>query len=347
MRIPLFFCLSLSSLAHADEWMPDIENSVHMLSTSFESITSRRANALERRVTRHPEDAEARVTLLTYYRRQYQTDACPQSEVTEETSAAIDAALPHAVWFVEQQSDYGMLLYGLGIKELAQCDAHAHSVLDETWDKVLADAPDNPATHLAASYHYSLYDAALALAPAQRAAELAPGNLFISTHLAFTYGRLGQPASALELREAILDQHPDIEEAACVQSDAATDAMQAEQWDVAAQHAKGALDLLQEHPDYWCSGDVNYQSHQILGLIALRDNDIDTANLELIAASHGPEPFFRTTWALAAALREQGQQDTVLKFLDGIKTFSEEAKDPAWREMIESGKLPPVDTDLR
>ncbi len=93
-------------------------------------------------------------------------------------------------------------------------------------------------------------------------------------------------------------------------------------------------------------GDAVYTGHEILGLLALKKDDVEKAERELAdsakspgsakLAEQGPD------MTLAARLLERGRKDAVLRFLTACAAFWPVGKDKldGWRAAIEKGNAP-------
>jgi hypothetical protein len=89
---------------------------------------------------------------------------------------------------------------------------------------------------------------------------------------------------------------------------------------------------------------VRLQHTTILGRIALRQNDLESAKRHLLdsvpKSSSTGESFYMPTFALARELLEKEQKEIVIKYLELIAPLWKNPKIPKWKEEIRSGKIP-------
>jgi hypothetical protein len=124
----------------------------------------------------------------------------------------------------------------------------------------------------------------------------------------------------------------------------ATAALEADAPEKASAYANELLATAPQHKDDWNYGNAIHQGHTSLGLVALRQGDIDKAREHLLesAQTQGSPQLnsFGPSMALAKALYDKGETVVVLQFFDLCRTFwtSGATKLDAWSEAVRNGK---------
>ncbi len=100
---------------------------------------------------------------------------------------------------------------------------------------------------------------------------------------------------------------------------AARAAMQLKQFNKASSYASELLNLASRYSTDWNYASALHHSRIILGLIAVHDDDIDTAKRYLLAAGNAPASDIlnqnRPDFELAQALLDKGEKQTVIRYL--------------------------------
>jgi hypothetical protein len=119
-------------------------------------------------------------------------------------------------------------------------------------------------------------------------------------------------------------------------------AWKANEFDVARQSAKFALDAYANSGASFKNGDLLFVGHSILGLLDLRDGNVKSSIAHLLASanskgspvlnSFGPE------FDLARALYEKGERDSIVQFLKEVEKFWKREKVESWLTMIQEGE---------
>lgn len=126
----------------------------------------------------------------------------------------------------------------------------------------------------------------------------------------------------------------------------AVQAAHLESWDKARAFVTELVAALPQHvgqPDY---GDAYFDAHMTLGLIALHNDDVATAKLELLeSARMNGSPVlssFGPDMGLAEELLRKGESGTVLEFIDQCRGFWKmgSAQLDGWAETIRKGGIP-------
>jgi hypothetical protein len=131
-----------------------------------------------------------------------------------------------------------------------------------------------------------------------------------------------------------------------VTSELATRAYRSGNWLQTRSLALESLDLAERFPTDWSYGNAIHNSHQLLGLLALKDKDIPSAVSHLIEAGNSPGSpqldSFGPRMVLAAELVRRGQIGPVLRYLDSIGKFYAVDKSPGKQAVLsERRKLLP------
>lgn len=89
---------------------------------------------------------------------------------------------------------------------------------------------------------------------------------------------------------------------------------------------------------------VRLQHTTILGRIALRQNDLESAKRHLLdsvpKSRSTAESFYMPTFTLAREILEKEQKEIVIKYLELIAPLWKHPKIPKWKEEIRNGKIP-------
>ena len=128
--------------------------------------------------------------------------------------------------------------------------------------------------------------------------------------------------------------------------------------------ARELLALADDYGDDWNYGNAIHHGHRLLGHIALKNGDIDTAKTELLASGDTPGSpqlkSFGPNMSLAKALLEEGEIECVLEYLGRCGTFWQlkqlAERNPAlkpmaeklddWIEQIKQGQIPEFGANL-
>lgn len=134
-------------------------------------------------------------------------------------------------------------------------------------------------------------------------------------------------------------------------NDAAKTSFNAKEFDKAIKYATELSMLAKKYPNDWNYGNAIYDSHIVLGRLALLENDIETATNELFLAAKTPGSpqldSFGPNMTLARDLIEKGQTESVINFLIECKRFwYDHQKVDEWIKAIQSGKMPDFRANL-
>ncbi|MHC4075043.1 MAG: tetratricopeptide repeat protein [Planctomycetota bacterium] len=118
------------------------------------------------------------------------------------------------------------------------------------------------------------------------------------------------------------------------------------QIDEAEKYATELLELATKYKKDWNYGNAIHKGHIALGRIALRRGRIDSAKGHLLEAGRTPGSpqldSFGPNMLLAKELFEEGQKDTVIKYLQFCDKFwsSGKWKIKKWQQIIQEGRTP-------
>jgi hypothetical protein len=134
--------------------------------------------------------------------------------------------------------------------------------------------------------------------------------------------------------------------------DAAKAAFELGKIDEAETHARGALDLATRFRNDWNYGNAIHDGHMVLGRVALRKGDVETAKQELVEAGKTPGSpqlnSFGPNMSLAKDLLERKETDTVLRYFDLCGKFweLESGNLKRWSILAKAGEIPDFGANL-
>ncbi len=133
-------------------------------------------------------------------------------------------------------------------------------------------------------------------------------------------------------------------------------AFYAEDFDKAKEYADSALEAAAavEEPVLNVPGDAIQHGHLVLGLLALRSDDIEIANMHLLEAGKTPgSPVlgsFGPNMVLAQQLLKRGQREVVLDYLGLCRNFwargVEDGRLDRWLVVVQNGGIPDFGANL-
>jgi len=121
----------------------------------------------------------------------------------------------------------------------------------------------------------------------------------------------------------------------------------------AKAYADESLAAAAQHPKDWNYGNAIHDGHMVLGLLALRNNDVPTAREELIKAGQTPGSpqlnSFGPIMTLANELLQKGERNTVLDYLVLCAKFWKTGAPQldSWSETVRNGQTPAFGGNLR
>jgi len=117
-------------------------------------------------------------------------------------------------------------------------------------------------------------------------------------------------------------------------------------------YAEEALKLAERWPDDWNYGNAIHDGHMVLGRVALRNGDVDSAKRELLLAGKTPGSpqlnSFGPNMSLAKDLLEQKHTDTVIEYFGSCGSFwkMERGNLRRWTVLAKGGEMPDFGANL-
>src|SRR5262245_55079955 len=135
-------------------------------------------------------------------------------------------------------------------------------------------------------------------------------------------------------------------------NDAAKAAFEMGKIDEARQHAQALVDLAPKYQNDWNYGNAIHDGHMVLGRVALKKGDVDTAKRELLLAGATPGSpqldSFGPNMSLAKELLEQKQTDAVVEYFALCAKFWELERGnlKRWTILAKGGEMPDFGANL-
>jgi tetratricopeptide (TPR) repeat protein len=135
-------------------------------------------------------------------------------------------------------------------------------------------------------------------------------------------------------------------------NDAAKAAFEVGKIEEATRHAQQALELAPSFRDDWNYGNAIHDGHMVLGRVALRSGEIETAKRELLEAGKtkgSPQlNSFGPNMSLAKDLLEQKQTDAVVEYFELCGKFwkLENGNLKRWSALAKAGEIPDFGANL-
>jgi hypothetical protein len=297
------------------------------------NLTAAHSDELEATVASTPGDVHARARLIGYYFQQHSPKR-----------------FPHVLWMIEHEPASDLVGSGL-CSILKWTDPASYAEGAKLWSARLAVETPSPKILLNAATYYIVND--------QEACEqaLAAGHLLYPSQADFPAAlarlyRLSGPTKstltfsmfeqALSLTTTEIDRF-------YLLADVVKAAIAANEVEKARTYANDLLALAGKFDD-WNTGNAIHIGNLVLGLIAVRDKDLDAAcELLLKAGKTRGSPqldSFGPNMSLAKELLDLGRKDAVLTFLDLCKVFWDKPELMTWRKDIVTGGTPNFGANL-
>ncbi|MBP9094384.1 hypothetical protein KBI23_25425 [bacterium] len=276
------------------------------------------------RLLENPSDYEARFQLLGYYSGKQYSDKAAAKKLATIT-----------LWLIDNMPDCGVIEHW-GCTDRG-IDQAAYEELKRHWLAQIEANSQNVRVIGCAAAYLAQQDKELAEKLYQHAIALEPTTSDWSRELAWLLGR-GGPERALDalnaMREAIRKE-PEQNQQYYMLDDLAELAFNAGKLEEASEAAHKCLSLAFTFGQDWNDGNAIHNANSILGRIALKKGDIETAKKHLALAgntsgspqlnSFGPE------MTLAEELFAVGEIESVVAYLEACKKF--------WSSDCEQGAL--------
>jgi hypothetical protein len=308
------------------------------------AMTADEAERLEARLTGDPDDLAARGLLLGYYgRRQF------------DFEAERPARRRHALWVITNApaSD----LAGNPLCEFHSCiDGDGYAEAKGLWLRHTAGSSDAAVLGNAASF-FTISDVGLCEGLLRRCQELEPGEPYWPEMLAQLHSLHAQAAGTDEVvRQAGAKALTELERAWALTADEedrfgllkelAKSAFKAGEYPKARCHAEQMVAGAGRPEFARHAGAAIHHGNVVLGLLALREGDVEGAARHLVEAGKTPgsAPLrsFGPNMLLAKELLEAGQRDAVLEYLRLCSAFWQTADQriDQWIYTVEQGGTP-------
>jgi hypothetical protein len=321
-----------------------------MLSQLGSRLSDADAQVFENALRARPDELAIRILLLRYHWH--------RANLFESSRQAHQR---HALWVIEHAPNSAIA----GHAETA-LDPVSHGEVYERgkqlWLEHITANRENVAILGNAAEYFIHFDRTLSEGCLKKAQALEPDNPDWSRRLGFLY-RLGfQSRSGADRQatatKALAELERGVRNAGELERfrelpDLARAAFEAGQWDKARAYA---TELLQAAtlPDYFHSqdGDAAHYGNFVLGRLALRSGDVETAKHHLLESgrTQGSPVLcsFGPSMTLAKELLERGEQDTVIEYLRLCTNFWETDDHQAeqWIYAIEHGDVPDFGANL-
>ncbi len=303
-------------------------------------LTAPQAAALEQQLAENPQNLVARAQLLGYYRAQRRSAPGEHSR--------------HVLWFI-QNAPESELLESAAVRIVPFFDPEGYAEGKQAWLRLIDEEPDNVVLLRHASRFFTMSDKELAVESLVRAEALEPANPYWAEQLGRNRWReahnpyegtdAGIAARALADFERAYGLS-DAEACADLMPDLAVTAFAAGALEKARGYAEAMLAAF--------AGDRNkgtyiHYANLVLGRIALAAGNQEEAGARLLAAARTqgapPRRYGGPDMALAKALLERGETETVLRYLELCLDIWEHGEDDLldWIVLIEAGRIPDFD----
>lgn len=307
-------------------------------------LTAEQAAALERQLAANPEERSARARLLGYYFRNHRMDPSRKAG--------------HVLWFIRNAPEADVL-EGPEVAIMPMLDPEGFAAAKEAWLEQIEAEPRNVTFLRHAAAFLTLADRTLSAELLERAEDIEPTNPEWAVELGQSRWREARQFpegwDAAKAGRALADferayELSDPSGRGSLLSRLGMAAFVAGDLDKARTYAEAMLDDI---PDGWNRGNRIHYGNLVLGRIALSGGDLGGAGQRLLAAGRTPGSpqlnSFGPDMALAKALLERGERQTVLRYLELCLDFWEMGQDRLrnWIALIEAGRTPDFSRHLR
>lgn len=304
------------------------------------NLSEQDVQALESRVAASPGDVEARTQLLGYYFLRARTSEAVQTARQE-----------HILWMIRNRPDAPVLGMPYGHLD-AILDGSAYVEGRKAWLEQVDREPQNAERLGSAAAYLLIHDAATAESLYKRAEAAEPGNPEWAGHLGHLYA-LGMSRKPAEERQKAAKASFDAYERSlgvtreavareAILPDVAKVALEAGETAKARGYAEELLKATD--PNDWNYGNMLHHGHLILGRIALREGNLESAKEHLLAAGQTPGSpqlnSFGPNMTLARELLEKGEKQAVLEYFKLCGSFWQKDRLETWTREVQEGEIP-------
>ena len=303
-------------------------------------LTAAQAVPLEQQLAEHPQNLVVRAQLIGHYRAQRRSAPREHSR--------------HVLWFI-QNAPESELLESAGARVVPFFDPEGYAEGKQAWLRLIEEEPNNVILLRHASRFFTVSDKNLAAEFLGRAEALEPSNPYWARQLGRIRWREAhnpyEGTDAVTAAQALAGferayELSDTDDCADLMPDLAVTAFAAGALEKARGYAEAMLAAIAGNRN---KGDYIHYGNLVLGRIALADEDLEEAGARLLAAGRTQGARLRRfggpDMALAKALLERGETETVLQYLELCLGFWESGEDDLldWIVLIEAGRIPDFD----
>jgi hypothetical protein len=312
-------------------WQPESVRGI-LLIYSGKSLSKLKAEELEAALRKTPDNLEPRLMLIGYY------------SANSKTASDRLQLRTHVIWMVDNHPEHPATAEP-SLRDLPG-DIEGNALILDLWNKNLEMRGDELAVLKNAEKFFFSKDAASADRLIHRIAESEPNNREWPAELAQLYRMFGIPGNPIDdPAERALEAYRRV--LALTRTATARESLAGEmaQASFKVGDFAGAAELAKV---YLGSTDRSapQRANTILGRVALRSGDLPTARQYLLASS-GPEAakdisMSGPTMILAKELLDEGEQDTVIQYLENCVALWPRGADvlSIWMADIKKGKTP-------
>jgi len=319
-------------------------------------LSASEAEALEKSLHDHPDDLAMHEHLISYYFEAEIESQAPELEQKRER---------HVLWLIEHhpEAEFTHSPEAFIMPTEAGGSPGGHEEAKQLWLKEVDLHGENPQVLMNAAHFAMLFDGKLAEGFLERALVLNPDDTSTLTLLAKTYERQTMIARTPEERAAAARKAMEIRERSFEKiqgnerfyqlSDVARTALAAGQDSKAEEYANELLQMAQDRNGDWNYGNALHHGNIVLGRVALRRGDINSAKQHLTAAGKTPGSpqldSFGPNMTLAKELLEKGERGAVLAYFQDCAKFWEMGRDElkTWTSTVKAGGTPEFGPNLR
>ena len=303
-------------------------------------LTAAQAETLEHQLAQNPQSLSARAQLLGYY---YLTGSNDPEKHAE-----------HVLWFIRNMPE-SEVLGGPLAQILPRLNPDDYLEAKAEWLRLIEERPHAVVPLQHAAGFFRMRDPALSVTLLERAEALEPANPHWATELGRLHWREAhnrfRGSDVTGAARALADFErafalSDTAGRANLMPDLAVTAFIAGDHRKARSHAEAMFAAIPPNPR---GGKYIHYGNLVLGRIALSEGDLEEAGARLLAAGRTEGAPLRTfggpDMALAKALLERGETQTVLRYLELCLDIWERGQEDLqdWIVLIEAGRIPDFD----
>jgi len=319
-------------------------------------LSSSEAKALEKSLIDHPGDLAMREHLISYYFEAEIESRSPELEQKREQ---------HILWLIEHhpECEFARSPEAFIMPTEAGGSPEGYANAKQLWLKQVELRGGDPRVLINAAHFAMLFDSKLAEGFLERALAINPDDASTLTLLARTYERQAMTArtpdetaalarKAMQIRERSFEKVQGNERFYKL-SDVAKTALAAGEDSEAEKCANELLHMAEERKGDWNYGNAVHNGNIVLGRIALKRDDVNSAKQHLAAAGETPGSpqldSFGPNMMLAKELLEKGERDAVLAYFQDCAKFWEMGRDElkSWTTTVKAGGTPEFGANLR